>query len=118
MVPTAHTGGVLGTDALASRYIHQAYFDNAPRFGSGGIVSGEVPIVAHKGEGVFTPGQMAAMGGSSIQNTFHISVASDATSSDPQAAATTARAIRREMEGLVNSTIMKQMRPGGILRPN
>jgi hypothetical protein len=113
----AHTGGMVGS-LSDHRYIHPAYFDDAPHFGSGGIVSGEVPIIAHKGEGVFTPGQMAAMGGSSMQNTFHINVASDATSSDPQAAATTARAIRREMEGLVNSTIMKQMRPGGILRPN
>ncbi len=59
----AHTGGVLGTDSLPSRYIHPAYFDHAPKFGGGGIVGGEVPIIAHKGEGVFTPAQMAAMGG-------------------------------------------------------
>jgi hypothetical protein len=62
--PIAHSGGVLGSDILSSRYIHPAYFDDASSFGSGGIVGGEVPVIAHKGEGVFTPGQMAAMGGS------------------------------------------------------
>lgn len=58
----AHAGGMV-SDLSPSRYIHPAYFDNAPRFGSGGIVGGEVPIIAHRGEGVFTPGQMKAMGG-------------------------------------------------------
>jgi hypothetical protein len=81
--PIAHTGGVLGSDTLASRYIHPAYFDDAPSFGSGGIVGGEVPVIAHKGEGVFTPGQMAAMGGGSnvVINQGHIYIS--AAGADP-----------------------------------
>jgi len=59
----AHTGGVIGTDWLASKFVHPAYFENAPRYHSGGIAGDEVPIIARRGEGVFTPGQMAAMGG-------------------------------------------------------
>lgn len=63
----AHTGGIIGTDSLATSYVHPAYFDNAPRFHSGGIAGDEVPIIARKGEGVFTPGQMAALGGGGSQ---------------------------------------------------
>jgi hypothetical protein len=63
-VSVGHTGGIVG-NLTASRYIHPAYFDDAPRFHSGGLVSGEVPIIAKQGEGVFTPEQMAAMGGKS-----------------------------------------------------
>lgn len=61
-VAIAHTGGIVGSETPVSRYVHPSYFDNAPKFHNGGIVAGEVPIIAKKGEGVFTPGQMAAMG--------------------------------------------------------
>lgn len=61
LVALAHTGGIVGQPGLTSRYIHPAYFDDAPRFHDGGIVAGEVPIIAKAGEGVFTPQQMAAM---------------------------------------------------------
>lgn len=63
-----HAGGIVGSEATFSRYVHPAYFDDAPRFHSGGIAGDEVPIIARKGEGVFTPGQMAAMGGGSAPN--------------------------------------------------
>ena len=59
----AHTGGIIGSDSLSGRYVHPSYFDDAPRFHTGGIAGDEVPIIARRGEGVFTPGQMAAMGG-------------------------------------------------------
>jgi hypothetical protein len=38
-------------------------FAGASRFHSGGLVSGEVPIIAKQGEAVFTPGQLRALGG-------------------------------------------------------
>lgn len=63
MVNVAHSGGVIGTDALMSRSVHPALFTNAPRFHTGGIVRGEVPIIAQEGEAVFTRGQMRALGG-------------------------------------------------------
>lgn len=59
-----HTGGIVGSEPTALRYIHPAHFDDAPRFHSGGIAGDEVPIIARKGEGVFTQGQMAALGSS------------------------------------------------------
>jgi lambda family phage tail tape measure protein len=63
MANVAHSGGLIGTDALMTRSVHPALFTNAPRFHSGGIVSGEVPIIAQEGEAVFTRGQMRALGG-------------------------------------------------------
>jgi hypothetical protein len=63
----AHTGGIIGKDSFSKSYVHPAYFDDAPRFHSGGMIApNEVPIIAKRGEGVFTPGQMAAMGGSNV----------------------------------------------------
>ena len=63
MVNVAHSGGVIGTDALMTRSVHPNLFTNAPRFHTGGIVRGEVPIIAQEGEAVFTRGQMRALGG-------------------------------------------------------
>jgi lambda family phage tail tape measure protein len=63
MANVAHSGGVIGSDALLSRPVPPGVFAGAQRFHSGGIVSGEVPIIAQEGEAVFTRGQMRALGG-------------------------------------------------------
>ncbi len=59
----AHSGGLLGADALPARQVGAAHFAQARRFHTGGLVSGEVPIIARQGEAVFTPGQLRALGG-------------------------------------------------------
>lgn len=61
-VQVAHSGGVIGGDVLPSRSVSPALFDSAPRFHGGGVVGAEVPIIAQRGETVFTPGQMRALG--------------------------------------------------------
>lgn len=61
-VQVAHIGGVIGSDPLPSRSVHPTVFDNTPRFHDGGVVGNEVPIIAQRGETVFTPGQMRALG--------------------------------------------------------
>ncbi len=58
-----HTGGIVGSEPTFTRSVHPSVFEAAPRFHGGGIAGDEVPIIARRGEGVFTPGQMAAMGG-------------------------------------------------------
>ncbi|MBF0187072.1 MAG: tape measure protein [Magnetococcales bacterium] len=62
----AHEGGVVGRDALPSRTVAStdatAIFSQAPRFHGGGLVPGEVPIIAQQGEAVLTPGQMRMLG--------------------------------------------------------
>lgn len=50
-----------------------------------------------------------------MQSSININVERAATSSDPLAAATTAKAIRREVEGVVMDVMMRQLSPGGRL---
>lgn len=61
-VPMAHTGGVIGTDTLSCRQISPDVFEGAPRYHTGGLVGDEIPIIAKRGETVFTKGQMNALG--------------------------------------------------------
>ncbi len=46
----AHTGGVIGGTSLPMRQVAPAIFDHASRFHGGGIVAGEVPVIAKQGE--------------------------------------------------------------------
>lgn len=62
-VSTNHTGGIVGSESSGSRAVAPSLFAHAPRYHTGGIVGDEVPIIARRGEGVFTPGQMQALGG-------------------------------------------------------
>lgn len=64
----AHTGGLIGSDVLATRSVGLHHFDGAQRFHTGGIVAGEVPIIAQPGEAVFTPGQLRSLGGALAKN--------------------------------------------------
>lgn len=61
-IPMAHGGGIIGKDTLSGKAVNPAVFSTAPRFHSGGLVGDEVPIIAKRGEGVFTKGQMEALG--------------------------------------------------------
>jgi len=57
-----HTGGVPGRDAPTFyRVVPTAVFAHAPRY-HGGVGPGEQAAIIRKDEGVFTPGQMRAMG--------------------------------------------------------
>ncbi len=59
---TAHSGGVIGTDSLSSKAANPAVFVHAPKYHTGGLVGDEIPIIAKRGETVFTKGQMDALG--------------------------------------------------------
>jgi lambda family phage tail tape measure protein len=63
-VPLNHAGGIVGAGNEASgfRDLTPGTFRNAARYHTGGIAGHEVPTVLTRGEGVFTPGQMAALG--------------------------------------------------------
>jgi hypothetical protein len=53
----AHEGAIVGQEATFARH-----FVSAPRFHTGGMIGiDEVPIIAKRGEGVFTEGQMRKM---------------------------------------------------------
>lgn len=49
-----HQGGIVGAPS-ATRIVHPAYFDDAPRYHNGGMIGpGEMPIIAQAGEEVIT----------------------------------------------------------------
>lgn len=59
-VPVGHVGWQVGAAAPAARYIHPAYFDDAPRFHSGmapGLAADEFPAILQRGERVITAAQ-------------------------------------------------------------
>ena len=62
----AHGGGVVGVTPLAHRPVDPAVFGNAPRFHSGGLVSGDVPVIAKQGEVIGWPEQMREAFGSEV----------------------------------------------------
>ena len=71
----AHGGGVIGRDAFLTRMVDPTVFDGAFRYHRGGIVAGEVPIMAQSGEGVFTPGQMRSLAPvSAVAPQVHVAV--------------------------------------------
>lgn len=58
-----HAGLVAGEGAGRRRRVPAALFARAPRLHQGGFIgSGEVPAILRRGEGVFTPEQMRALG--------------------------------------------------------
>ncbi|SER25767.1 tape measure domain-containing protein [Faunimonas pinastri] len=125
---TAHTGGVIGASNLRSTMVNPAIFANAPKFHTGGVIRGrglgpdEVPIVARRGEGVFTPEQMAAMGSAGGGNmqaiTINSPVTVNASGGTHDQNADLAKQVSKQVEGsmrsLVVNELQKQMRPGGI----
>lgn len=66
-----HTGGIFGESAMPTRYVHPAYFDDAPRYHNGiDFAGGEMPAVVKRGEEIGWPQQLAQKyggGGSNVQ---------------------------------------------------
>jgi hypothetical protein len=68
VIPPLHTGGIAGVDApMGFRAVAASAFAGAPRLHAGGMAggglgAGEVPAILKRGEGVFTPQQMRALG--------------------------------------------------------
>lgn len=59
-----HTGGMTN-EPSGRRYVHPAYFENAPRFHEGRLPwnpATELPAIIRRDEAVFTPGQLRALG--------------------------------------------------------
>lgn len=112
-IPTAHTGGVIGTDTLSTKAVSPSIFENAPRFHTGGLVGGEIPIIAKKGETVFTPGQMKALGAelnSKPPVYVNVNVVNKASGTRTTANPT------RDMNGNVNLDIIVEQIEGAICK--
>ncbi|MDD4926933.1 MAG: phage tail tape measure C-terminal domain-containing protein [Methylotenera sp.] len=78
-LPANHEGGIAGLEATFAKLVNPALFAHAPRFHTGGITGDEVPIIARRGEGIFTPEQMKRLaptdsGRNAIPPTININI--------------------------------------------
>lgn len=122
MKPLFHTGGIVGADFAGARNVPISAWAGAPRFHEGGMIGpGEVPIIAKKGEGVFTQQQMAALGAGVGQAGTNISmpITVNASGGTPEQNRDLAGQVGRQVEtiarGVVADEIRRQSRPGGMI---
>ena len=109
----AHSGGVIGRDAFPTRMVDSRAFDGASRYHRGGLVGGEVPVVARSGEGVFTPGQMRNLAPvSDARPTVNVAVNVRNTAPGTRASAD----VRRESGGDLSLDIVIEQVEGGMAR--
>lgn len=57
-----HAGGIAGSEFSFTRVLPTSTWNDAMRYHTGGLAGNEVPIIAERGEGIFTQGQMRALG--------------------------------------------------------
>lgn len=120
-VMTAHSGAIVGREYDTRRMVDARAFSNAPRFHTGGIIGNEVPVIAQRGEGVFTPEQMSAMapvgGGRGDMNVeVTVNVETGAATTDTKGGnADEARQLGKLMSAAALQVIVDQQRPGGLL---
>lgn len=106
-------GGGMTYEPTFMRAVDPAVFMNAPRAHSG-IGPGEIPIIARRDEGIFTPGQMRAMAPAGSGNT-QVNVYNQADNTSVKTS--------KRREGGVNitdviiSTVGKHMANGGFDAP-
>lgn len=118
----AHSGGVAGGVMEASRNVNAALFGNATRYHGGGIVPGEVPIIAKHGEGIFTPEQMSHLqiaGQSQGQGNVQINVTVNADTGETDVKADgdkKGEALGKRMAEVARAVIQQERRPGGLLQ--
>lgn len=122
-----HTGGIVGETAQPGRMVSAGLFAGAPRFHTGGLVAGEVPIIARKGEAVFTPEQMtnadrliqaAQDGGRAVTQSVTVNVAGGSTGDREQDKAFAERigaSVKEQLRAMMGNELRQQMRPGGML---
>ena len=105
-VLVAHGGGVIGLDRFGSRNADPSLFEGARRFHGGGMVAGDVPVIAQRGEGVFTAGQMRALGialGAPPAVNVTVNVRNNAPGTEARAD------LRRSAEGLSLDIVVEQV---------
>jgi tape measure domain-containing protein len=128
-VGVRHSGGLAG-EFGASRLVNPQVFKNARKFHSGAtqiggrrLAPGEVPIIAKRDEGIFTPEQMKALGSGSMGGgnaiTINAPVTVNSSGGTPEQNADLAKQTAKEMEGTLRGVVVdemqKQMKVGNML---
>lgn len=125
-LPAFHTGGVAGSETPMTRSLSSSMppMSAWPKLHSGGLAGNEVPSILKKGEGVFTPAQMAALApvnnntDNRGDNVFNINVSvpsSGPGGGDPGAAERQGKIIAKQIQQAMDDHLSKNMRPGGLL---
>jgi|GEM_PF-5636558 len=111
--PTWHTGGTPMYDAPAGgRYVHPAYFENAPRFHTG-IGPGEQAAIIRRDESVLTPGQMRQLApvGAGLQN-LRVEIVNQGSAQQQVVSAQPTF----DVKGMVLKIVLDDVRTGGPIR--
>ncbi|HCY86590.1 MAG TPA: hypothetical protein DHV36_15760 [Desulfobacteraceae bacterium] len=115
-----HTGGIVGAGEGGVRHgINPAVFNNAPKYHTG-LMPDEFPAILQKGEGVFTEGQMAALGaatqgGSSRSVSITFGDINVKPTGDPAYDQSLANNIAQQIKQEVKQVIADEKRVGGLL---
>jgi len=105
-----HGGGMMD-EPSGVRSVHPGAFMNAPRFHSG-IGPDEMPAIIRRDEGVFTPGQMRAMGAMGAGGSTQVNVYNQADNSSVKTSKRRQGGI--EITDVIISTVGKHMANGGF----
>lgn len=118
----AHTGSIVGLNEGTTRQADLSLFHGAQRYHTGGIVADEVPIIAKRGEGVFTEGQMkrlapAGGGGTVVINQYFTTTVQGGSGDDAgkKSGDAIAQQMMPQMKSMVLEVIADQKRYGGML---
>jgi phage-related minor tail protein len=117
MIGGAHSGAIVGAEATFRRAVPLSLFDQARRFHTGGIVGDEVPIIAKRGEGVFTREQMQRLAPVPVRETYQpapeSSVRVEIINETSQRAEISKVQPRFDAEGMIVSVFVKDIANGG-----
>lgn len=118
----AHTGSIVGLNEGTTRQADLSLFHGAQRYHTGGIVADEVPIIAKRGEGVFTEGQMkrlapAGGGGTVVIHQYFTTTVQGGSGDDAgkKSGDAIAQQLMPQMKSMVLEVIADQKRYGGML---
>jgi hypothetical protein len=104
MSTVKHSGGLM-TESGPTRMVPSVIFANAPRYHSG-LSPEEIPAILKRDEGVFTPGQMKALGNRSLSINVPVSITSGPGYDDRRLSLR----MRDEMEATAKRVLAEEMR--------
>ena len=99
-----HSGGLM-TESGPARQVPAMVFANAPRYHDG-LAPDEMAAILKKDEGVFTPGQMKALGGRSVSISVPVSIAAGDGLNERRLSAR----MRDEVESTAKRVLREEMR--------
>jgi LAS superfamily LD-carboxypeptidase LdcB/uncharacterized protein YoxC len=114
-IPTMHSGGIVGTKG-ANRRVNPMVFAGAPRMHNGGLVPGEVPIIAQKGEIVLPKGALKRSGGTVDARRTYVGDVEINMGGTVAAGNEQAKEWGIRVQKLIQQEMVREQRPGGLLR--